>query len=31
LAGYHMNSALEQLVDLALLDIDKEWVTSRVC
>ena len=28
LAGYHLDSALEQLVDLALLDINKELVTS---
>ena len=28
LAGYHLDAALEQLVDLALLDINKEWVTS---
>jgi LuxR family glucitol operon transcriptional activator len=28
LAGYHLDAALEQLVDLALLDINKAWVTS---
>jgi LuxR family transcriptional regulator, glucitol operon activator len=28
LAGYHLDSALEQLVDLALLDINKAWITS---
>jgi LuxR family transcriptional regulator, glucitol operon activator len=28
LVGYHLDSALEQLVDLALLDINKAWVTS---
>jgi len=28
LTGYHLDSALEQLVELALLGINEEWVTS---